>query len=197
MNVVKTGFFVFCVFFLCLGTASADTMYVSFGDVQFHDFYKSDMNLDPDGVYRTTFQDTFVFTLTDFGSVSFELWRNNENTMSEKKIVHLTSIAFENGESLIQTSFWEPADPNNPDISDQFASFTTELDLAAGTYNLLVEGFVELKGGDPDSYGRYLMTNINFFQGQNPNPVPEPATMMLLGAGLLGLAGTSRMRKRK
>ena len=57
-------------------------------------------------------------------------------------------------------------------IQNMYVHFTQE----CGNDNLM--GLTELTGGEPSS------------------PTPEPATMLLLGTGLVGLAGTARRRKK-
>lgn len=48
---------------------------------------------------------------------------------------------------------------------------------------------------DPNSESIYFSGNLRI-TGGGPDPVPEPATMLLMGGGLVGLLGASR-RKRK
>jgi hypothetical protein len=49
-----------------------------------------------------------------------------------------------------------------------------------------------------DSFGTFSSLEINLADtGGNTAPVPEPATMILLGSGLIGLAGASRKKRLK
>lgn len=49
---------------------------------------------------------------------------------------------------------------------------------------------------DPDSNAAiYLSTNLTITGDNNPNPVPEPTTLWLMGVGLLGAAFQSKLRK--
>jgi hypothetical protein len=56
---------------------------------------------------------------------------------------------------------------------------------------LEVDG-VELLNLTGNVFGRYYL--YNFSVNESSAPIPEPATMMLFGLGLLGLAGVSRKK---
>lgn len=48
---------------------------------------------------------------------------------------------------------------------------------------------------DPETFGNFLDA-VAFGLGEGPDPVPEPATMLLFGAGIAGLAGFRLKRKK-
>ena len=132
--------------------------------------------VDLDGSTRNAGQLTSVLFL-EAGDylLSFDLAGNHRNNAGESVNVAVGLGLFSASYSLLK--------------NDPFQTFNEYISVAtAGNYNLSFEGTGN------DNIGM-LLDNVMLETVPAPTPTPEPATMLLLGTGLVGLAGTMRKRK--
>jgi hypothetical protein len=98
----------------------------------------------------------------------------------------------------LQAAIWHVI-YDTPDLEYSIRDiFGSSDDAAVALYNTMLEA-LRLSTGEGD-ISRYLwITPIgnNGVQGQVAYSIPEPGTMILLGTGLIGLAGYGRKRFRK
>lgn len=84
--------------------------------------------------------------------------------------------------------------PGGKYFSDSSRNYdkTDHLLAYLGENGELVLGFEDLPGGGDQDYDDLVISVRNSSQGSSTAPVPEPATLLLVGSGLLGLASFRR-----
>ncbi len=82
------------------------------------------------------------------------------------------------------------------DLNDPDKPIYIEYDWGLGMVRATM---MTVEWGTNDPYNtRYIFRQNEFYAAANPEqPIPEPTTMLLLGSGLVGLAGYARKRFRK
>ncbi len=181
------------VTFVCLaGDATSATINVDLNDPNYYRSFSTLELVPKDGIYKFDFIDTFVFALTENGSLSFILSEKDNRGMFSPNWVDITDVGFTNGSAPTSVTPWEKKDPHY-NQSNLVRTFTWDF-LTAGTYNLSVTGTAY---ASDYPFTHYWMEKGSLGPSTGLDPIPESATMALAGLSLLGITGLSRLRRRK
>jgi PEP-CTERM motif len=102
---------------------------------------------------------------------------------------------FNLGTPNVNTGLVDIYDPDRVTLSDSLDFYLN----ADGNVHLLFQsdGFAQSGGafgGTEDAAGNWVYSVGNVYMGVSPPEVPEPSSLILLGSGILGIAGVVRRR---
>ncbi len=147
-------------------------------------------------------------TFSNNGSICMGVWQGNPNDATEALILGFSGFAaitptsggtFNLQNFQMSISWYDSLPTDMVTLTEHFQGGGTgvkQLTLIQGlqTYNLNLSNLVELDiSAVASGSGYWVLDNIN----ATGSGIPEPASLLMLGSGMLGIGGLARKRMKK